>query len=98
MDIIKYSPLRNYTQMPPVALLVQNGNDDQIVPIEGVRKLNAELIKLYNNMPERYHYLEYNGVGHTESVTGNENPLVTRHMAIDWFKREEMQNQNQRYF
>jgi dienelactone hydrolase len=86
-DIIKYSPLRNYTQIPPVALLVQNGNDDQIVPVEGVRKLNAALIKLYNDMPERYHYLEYDGVGHTESVTGNENPLVMRHMAMDWFKR-----------
>jgi uncharacterized protein len=86
-DIIKYSPLRNYTLMPPVALLVQNGSDDQIVPVEGVRKLNAELAKLYNDMPERYRYLEYDGVGHTEHVPGNENPHVMRQMAMDWFKR-----------
>jgi hypothetical protein len=51
-----------------------------------VRNLNAELIKLYKDMPEWYHYLEYDGVGHTESVTGHENPLVMRQMAMDWFK------------
>ncbi|SED15727.1 hypothetical protein [Paenibacillus sp. GP183] len=71
------APLRNYTQMPPVALLVQNGNDDQIVPVEG-KKPECRI--------EWYHYLEYDGVGHTESVTGHENPLVMRQMAMDWFK------------
>jgi hypothetical protein len=47
----------------------------------------AELIKLFKDMPERHHYLEYDGVGYTESVTGHENPLVMRQMAMDWFKR-----------
>ncbi|UKS25270.1 prolyl oligopeptidase family serine peptidase [Paenibacillus sp. HWE-109] len=86
-DIIRFSPLRNYRQMPPVALLVQNGNEDIVVPVEGVRKLEAKLKELYKEMPDRYQYVEYDGVGHAITLNGIEDPLGIGQRMMAWFTK-----------
>ncbi|MGG1555160.1 alpha/beta hydrolase family protein [Paenibacillus ferrarius] len=86
-EILRHSPLRNYEAIPPVALLVQNGNADPIVPVGGVRKLNEHLKELYKEMPERYRYIEYDGRGHETVYEGSERPNIMREEVIDWFRR-----------
>lgn len=76
---IAHSPLRHFARMPPTALLIQNGADDTIVPVEGVRKLDALLRPLYRDHPERYEYGEYAGVGH--------NDAGMRATTIAWLER-----------
>ena len=55
-------PLAHCERMVKTALLVQNCNDDDVVPVSGVRRLNDRLRPLYGN-DGRYMYMEYKG-GH----------------------------------
>jgi len=64
--VVRTSPLRNCHKMPPVALLIQSGAKDEAVPISGLRKLDEQLKPLYREMPERYRYIEYPDLGHSD--------------------------------
>lgn len=86
-DIIRHSPLRKHALIPPVALLVQNGNADTIVPVDGVRNLDILLKELYKDMPERYRYIEYDGQGHDIRIEGGKNPDIMKDEVIAWFLR-----------
>jgi dipeptidyl aminopeptidase/acylaminoacyl peptidase len=85
----RYSPLRNFERMPPAALFIQNGADDEVVPVSGVRKLHEKLHPLYAGMPDRYAYREYPGVGHSD--TGMREPAIAwlqRHLTFNSRKTE----------
>jgi uncharacterized protein len=84
---IKHSPLRNFREMKPTALLIQNGAEDTVVPTTGVQKLVERLKVLYQDMPERYQYIEYPGLGHSDRVDSMEDPLVMRKRAIEWLQK-----------
>lgn len=78
--IKQYEPYTNYKLMSPTALLVQNGDADSVVSIDGARKLDEKMKVLYHEMPDHYQLIEYPGVGHT----------VTTEMidqVIEWFKK-----------
>ncbi len=53
-EIILHSPLRNLDKFKPTALLVQNGEQDLVVPTDGVRNMDKKLKVLYRDLPERY--------------------------------------------
>lgn len=71
----KEMPLNHFEKMAKTALLIQNCNDDDVVPVSGVRRLNERLRPLYGDNGQ-YMYIEYKG-GHNCSPE-----MIER--AIDW--------------
>ena len=51
--------------LPPRPLLMQHGNLDETVPVDGVIALEERLRPLYAAMPERLHLELYPGLGHS---------------------------------
>lgn len=71
----KEMPLNHFEKMAKTALLIQNCNDDDVVPVSGVRRLNERLRPFYGENGQ-YKYIEYKG-GHNCSAE-----MIDR--AIDW--------------
>lgn len=63
--VARYSPLEHAERIPPCALLVLHGSEDEVVPIAGVRHLAEKLEPLYEDSPERFEFIVYRDVGHT---------------------------------
>jgi pimeloyl-ACP methyl ester carboxylesterase len=71
------SPLSHATRIPPRALLMLNGEDDDRVPIVGARRLYEALTPLYKDGPDRLGLHTYPNLGHT--FTGD---MLTR--SVGW--------------
>ncbi|MEO7718181.1 MAG: alpha/beta fold hydrolase, partial [Capsulimonas sp.] len=59
------SPLELANQMTPAALLMLHGDEDQVIPIDGVRKLQERLKEKYRETPERLELVVYREHGHS---------------------------------
>jgi len=70
-------PLRHLENLADFPLLVQNGVDDEIIPIEEIRDFRKKLSPLYTKK-ENVRFIEYYNIGHeaTDEMIRN---------AIDWF-------------
>ena len=78
--IMQFDPLTHYENFYPAALLVQNGVEDDTVPITGARCLDEKLKGLYKDIPERYRLIKYPETGH--EVVQN---MIDE--AVNWFRR-----------
>jgi len=78
--IDKYNPISDYKSFAHAALLVQNGDADESVPITGSRNLDAKIKEYYRDNPERYQFYEYPGLPHEVD------PLMMVRL-IEWFKK-----------
>ena len=58
------SPLELAHRMNPAALLMLHGDEDEVIPIDGVRKLQAALQGRYRETPERLDLIVYREHGH----------------------------------
>ena len=58
------SPLELAHEMAPAALLMLNGDEDDTIPIDGVRKLQTKLEEKYRAAPERLELVVYREHGH----------------------------------
>lgn len=55
--------LLHVERLLPMALLVQNGVEDQVIPIQGARDLDTTIRRIAPDK-EDYQYIEYEGTGH----------------------------------
>lgn len=60
----QHNPLYHFEKMYPTALFIQCGDEDDIVPVTGPRRLNEKIKDLYKSHPDDYRYVEYAGYGH----------------------------------
>ncbi|BDI31768.1 hypothetical protein CCAX7_38190 [Capsulimonas corticalis] len=58
------SPLELAHKIPPSALLMLHGDEDDVIPISGVRKLQSRLQESYRETPERLDLVVYREHGH----------------------------------
>lgn len=66
--------------LPPRPLLMQHGNLDETVPVNGVLALEERLRPVYAQMPERLHLELYPGLGHSY-------PDDMERRAVEWMSR-----------
>lgn len=79
------SPLeRAAATYPPRPLLMQHGDADERVPIQGVQTLVRRLAIDYQDMPERLDLAVYPGLGHvyTEEMQARAVDWITRFIAV----------------
>ncbi len=77
----EHNPVDHFSKMASCALLVQNCEDDLIVPPSGTRKLDQRIKPLYAGREGDYRYIEYPGLGH---VT----PRAMKECAVAWLVRK----------
>ncbi|MDY7078800.1 MAG: prolyl oligopeptidase family serine peptidase [Chloroflexota bacterium] len=78
--ITSYNPHDRIEHFFPKALLMLNGVQDEMVPVDGARQLYETLQPLYQMQPERLSFIAYEGVGH-------EFTAEMSHEVVNWFKR-----------
>jgi hypothetical protein len=76
-----HNPLRHVKRIAPKAVLMLNGGDDQIIPIEAARSFFNALLPYYKDQRERVQLVVFEGEGHNWH-----HPWLNT-LLVEWFER-----------
>ncbi len=83
----KWDPVLFVDRVFPTALLMINGSDDKIIPIESVRHYYDAIRPHYAKDPDRLRFVVFEGAGHGWDQKWN------TFMVVDWFDRYMIQDE-----
>ena len=83
----KWDPILFVDRIFPTALLIINGSDDKIIPIESVRHYYDAIRPHYAKDPDRLQFVVFEGAGHGWDQKWN------TFMVVDWFDRYLIQDE-----